>query len=90
MDEYLAPRTTDAQPRLRLGPELGDFLDATTVAQILGRKKSRVYEMIAAGIIPSLRLGPRRVVVPRAAWAAVIAASAARAIAAQAAMRGEV
>ena len=40
------------------------FLTAAEVGQELGLKKSRVYELAAAGLLPVVRLG-RRILFPR-------------------------
>jgi excisionase family DNA binding protein len=40
------------------------FLNAKQVGQLMGWRKSRVYEAAAAGLIPSVRMG-RRYLFPR-------------------------
>jgi excisionase family DNA binding protein len=50
------PVTADASERI--------FLTAAEVGQELGLKKSRVYELAAAGLLPVVRLG-RRMLFPR-------------------------
>ena len=49
--------SSDTEPKL---------LRVTEVATILGMTKSRIYELIASGTLPSIRIG-RSVRVPRAA-----------------------
>lgn len=41
------------------GPETRVFISASDVGKQLGLHKSRVYEMAAAGLLPSVRLGRR-------------------------------
>lgn len=48
------------------------FLSVPQVARIIGASEARTYDMVAAGMLPAIRLG-RRVRIPRAAfdaWAA--------------------
>ena len=55
------------------GPSGGDrlFLTAEEVGQLLGLKKSRVYELAAGGMLPIIRLG-RRILFPRRGLEALI------------------
>lgn len=41
------------------------FLTAAEVGRQLGVRKSRVYALAASGLIPSVRLGPRKILFPR-------------------------
>lgn len=41
------------------------FLSAAEVGAILHLKKSRVYQLAAAGILPSIRLGQRKILFSR-------------------------
>jgi excisionase family DNA binding protein len=43
------------------------FLYVSEIAEILGRSKQRVYQMMHTGQIPSVVVGGRRVI-PTAAW----------------------
>lgn len=46
-----------------------EMLTATDLSPLLGVSSSRVYQMLAAGEIPSIRIGKGRSVrIPRAAW----------------------
>jgi len=45
--------------------ETGMFLTAAEVGAILRLKKSRVYQLAAAGILPSVRLGERKILFSR-------------------------
>ena len=45
--------------------ELAMFLTASEVGAILRLKKSRVYQLAAAGILPSVRLSPRKILFSR-------------------------
>jgi excisionase family DNA binding protein len=44
------------------------FLTIAEVAELLGVARVRAYEMAAAGAFPAIRLSPRRIRVPRAAF----------------------
>ena len=44
------------------------FLDVSDVARILGLTDGRVYQLIAEGVIPSTRLSPGRIKIPRAVF----------------------
>jgi excisionase family DNA binding protein len=57
------------------------FLTVAEVAARLGVSPARVYQLIAAGVVPAVRLSPRRVRIPRAAFAAWAAAWSAEALA---------
>jgi excisionase family DNA binding protein len=54
------------------------FLTAAEVGRELGLKKSRVYELAAAGLLPVVRLG-RRMLFPRRGLDAMIDAAIRRA-----------
>jgi hypothetical protein len=45
--------------------ELGMFLTAAEVGAILHLKKSRVYQLAAAGMLPNVRLSPRKILFSR-------------------------
>jgi excisionase family DNA binding protein len=51
------PASSDTEPKL---------LRVTEVGTVLGMTKSRIYELIASGTLPSIRIG-RSIRVPRAA-----------------------
>ena len=59
-----AERTHAARPDRPAHPVQRVFLTATEVGQQLGIRKSRVYELAAAGLLPVVRLG-RRMRFPR-------------------------
>jgi excisionase family DNA binding protein len=50
------------------------FLTATEVGEQLGLKKSRVYELAAAGLLPVVRLG-RKMLFPRRGLDALVEAA---------------
>lgn len=68
-------RTMDrTNPVVTLSPEAKPrpmFLTAAEVGQELGLKKSRVYELAAAGLLPVVRLG-RRILFPRRGLEALV------------------
>jgi excisionase family DNA binding protein len=45
-----------------------EFLTVAEVARRLGVSKARAYGLLAAHIVPSVKLGTRRIVVPVEAW----------------------
>jgi hypothetical protein len=50
---------------------IGDeFLSAHDIAARLGVGTRQAYAIMRAGIVPSVRIGQRRVMVPRRAWEA--------------------
>ena len=57
-----------------VGPTAGErlVLTVTEAAGVLGISRALAYELVARGELPSIRLG-RRVVVPRARLAAMVA-----------------
>lgn len=55
------------------------FLSAREVGAILGLKKSRVYELAHAGILPTVRLGVRRLLFPASGLDSLESAALARA-----------
>ena len=57
------------------------FLTVAEVAARLDMTPARVYQLIAAGVVPAVRLSPRRLHIPRAAFAAWLAAWTAEALA---------
>ena len=63
-----------------------ELLRAADVAPLLGVTSGRVYQLIAAGVIPACRVG-NAVRIPRAAWEAWLRDHSERAI--SAARRGE-
>jgi excisionase family DNA binding protein len=56
-----------------------EFLTAADLAPLLGVTRGRVYQLIAAGIIPAARFG-QSVRIPRAAWERWLADQAHRAM----------
>lgn len=56
------------------------LLTVREVAEILGLSRPRTYELIAQGVVPSIRLSERGTRVPAAALNAYIAALAEQAI----------
>ena len=56
-------------------------------AQLLGIGRGLAYEMVRDGSLPGLRLGQRRILVPRAALEALLGARTASATGGQAALR---
>jgi excisionase family DNA binding protein len=51
------------------GPPASEFLRPHTVAPDLNVTVSRIYQLIASGVIPSVRIG-RSILIPRRAWEA--------------------
>jgi excisionase family DNA binding protein len=49
-------------------PDITPVISVTHAARILGISRSRAYESVRDGIIPSVRLSERRVAVPVAAF----------------------
>jgi excisionase family DNA binding protein len=64
-----------------------DLLKPSDIATRLGLTSSRVYQLIAAGEIPCIRMG-RAVRIPRPAWEAWLAAQSEQAL--QSVRKGEV
>jgi excisionase family DNA binding protein len=70
LDRATSGRRRSSEP-LRSGvsrePHTDDrlFLTAAEVGRRLGLRKSRVYELAAAGVLPVVRLSPRRMLFPR-------------------------
>lgn len=46
------------------------LMRVSEVASELGLSRARVYEMVAEGLIPSTRIGPRCIRIPRSVWEA--------------------
>jgi excisionase family DNA binding protein len=44
-----------------------EFLRPASIAPLLGVGVGRVYQLVAAGVVPSIRRG-RSILIPRAAW----------------------
>jgi excisionase family DNA binding protein len=65
------------------------FLRVTEVAELVGLRRSRVYELVASGAIPSVRLSQRRILVPREGIEALARAAVEDAIERQRALRSE-
>lgn len=63
------------------------FLSAAEVGALLGIRRSRVYELVACGALPHIRLSPRKIVFPLRAIEAMEAEAVAQARAAQARLR---
>jgi excisionase family DNA binding protein len=63
--------STSSPPRL---------LTVSEVAAELGLSRQRTYALIAEGLIPAVRISPRRVRIPSDAWEAWHAAHAERAV----------
>jgi excisionase family DNA binding protein len=57
-----------------------EMLKPADVAPRLGVTTGRVYQLIAAGVLPAVRVG-RSLRIPRAAWERWLASQAARALA---------
>jgi excisionase family DNA binding protein len=55
------------------------FLTAAEVGRRLGLRKSRVYALAAAGVLPVVRLSPRRMLFPRRGLEELAEAAIARA-----------
>lgn len=64
-NDTVQPRLDEPAPRL--------VLSVPEAADLLGISRALGYELVARGELPSLRLG-RRIVVPRAALLALVAA----------------
>ena len=57
------------------------FLTVGSVAALIGVPKGRVYDLIDAGVIPAVRLSPRRIRVPKRAFEVWIAGQSDKALA---------
>jgi excisionase family DNA binding protein len=57
------------------------FMRPRELIQLLGLSKSRIYQLIATGAIPSVRLGGA-IRIPRAAWRAWLASQSVQALSA--------
>lgn len=47
-----------------------EMLRPADLAPMLGCTTGRIYQLIAAGVIPATRVGSRSILVPRSAWEA--------------------
>jgi excisionase family DNA binding protein len=61
--------------------EIGaEFLTVPEVAAIFQVSRQRCYQLVADGVIPSVRFSERRIRVPRRAWEAYLAAQERQAV----------